>query len=162
MAASASSSLCLYYCLSPACSQPSRHTIPLKPKSDHVTGSPKPSNASYFIPWKSQKCSQRTTRPSMSQPGAISVPTPPPTALPHSPSSHPAPPRPQYPQKESLSLSRVWLFATPRTVAYQAPPCMSFSRQEYWSALPFPSPEDLPDPQGLNRVSHMAGRCFTV
>ena len=39
---------------------------------------------------------------------------------------------------------------------------MSFSRQEYWSALPFPSPEDLPDPQGLNRVSHMAGRCFTV
>ena len=38
----------------------------------------------------------------MSQPGAISVPTPPPTALPHSPSSHPAPPRTQYPQKESL------------------------------------------------------------
>ena len=38
------------------------------------------------------------------------------------------------------SLSRVWLFATPWTVAYQAPPSMGFSRQEYWSGLPFPSP----------------------
>ena len=38
------------------------------------------------------------------------------------------------------SLSRVQLFATPRTVAYQAPPSMGFSRQEYWSGLPFPSP----------------------
>ena len=44
------------------------------------------------------------------------------------------------------SLSRVRLFATPRTVAYQAPPSMGFSRQEYWSGLPFPSPGDLPDP----------------
>ena len=42
--------------------------------------------------------------------------------------------------------SRVWLFATPWTVAYHAPPSMGFSRQEYWSGLPFPSPEDLPDP----------------
>ena len=32
------------------------------------------------------------------------------------------------------------------TVAYQAPPSMGFSRQEYWSGLPFPSPGDLPDP----------------
>ena len=31
-------------------------------------------------------------------------------------------------------------------VDYQAPPSTGFSRQEYWSALPFPSPEDLPDP----------------
>ena len=38
------------------------------------------------------------------------------------------------------SLSRVWLFATPWTVAYQASPSMGFSRQEYWSELPFPSP----------------------
>ena len=38
------------------------------------------------------------------------------------------------------------LFATPWTVAYQAPPSMGFSRQEYWSGLPFPSPGDLPDP----------------
>ena len=44
------------------------------------------------------------------------------------------------------SLSRVWLFATPWTVAYQAPPSMGFSRQEYWSGLPFPSPGDLPNP----------------
>ena len=34
----------------------------------------------------------------------------------------------------------------PWTVAYQAPPSMGFSRQEYWSRLPFPSPGDLPDP----------------
>ena len=44
------------------------------------------------------------------------------------------------------SFSRVLLFATPWTVAHQAPPSMGFSRQEYWSGLPFPSPGDLPDP----------------
>ena len=44
------------------------------------------------------------------------------------------------------SLSRVRLFATPWTVAHQAPPSMGFSRQEYWSGLPFPSPGDLPNP----------------
>ena len=38
------------------------------------------------------------------------------------------------------SLSHVWLFATPWTVAYQAPPSMGFSRQEYWSGVPLPSP----------------------
>ena len=43
-------------------------------------------------------------------------------------------------------LSRVWLFATPWTVAYQAPPSMGFSRQECWSGLPFPSPGNLPNP----------------
>ena len=43
------------------------------------------------------------------------------------------------------SLSLVQLFATPWTVAYQAPPSMEFSRQEYWSGLPFPSPRDLSD-----------------
>ena len=43
-------------------------------------------------------------------------------------------------------LSCVRLFATPWTVAYQAPPSVEFSRQEYWSGLPFPSPGDLPDP----------------
>ena len=41
------------------------------------------------------------------------------------------------------SLSRVRLFATPWTVAYQASLSMGFSRQEYWSGLPFPSPRDL-------------------
>ena len=36
-------------------------------------------------------------------------------------------------------LSRVWLLATPWTAAYQAPPSMGFSRQEYWSGVPLPS-----------------------
>ena len=44
------------------------------------------------------------------------------------------------------SLSCVQLFATPWTVAYQAPPSMRFSRQECWSGLPFPSPGDPPNP----------------
>ena len=44
------------------------------------------------------------------------------------------------------SLSSVQLFATPWTVAYQASPSMGFSRQEFWSGLPFPSPGDLPNP----------------
>ena len=44
------------------------------------------------------------------------------------------------------SLSRVRLFATPWTVAYQASPSMGFARQEYWSGLPFPFPGDLPNP----------------
>ena len=38
------------------------------------------------------------------------------------------------------SLGRVWLLATPWTAAYQAPPSMGFSRQEYWSVVPLPSP----------------------
>ena len=40
---------------------------------------------------------------------------------------------------EGKSLSHVRLFATPWTAAYQAPPSMEFSRQEYWSGLPLPS-----------------------
>ena len=43
-------------------------------------------------------------------------------------------------------LSRVRLFVIPWTVAYQDPPSMEFSRQEFWSGLPFPSPGDVPDP----------------
>ena len=46
----------------------------------------------------------------------------------------------------SYLLSRVRLFATLWTVAHQDPTSMGFSRQEYWNGLPFPSPEDLPDP----------------
>ena len=49
-------------------------------------------------------------------------------------------------KKKVKSLSRVRLFATPWTVAYQTPPSMGFSRQEYWSGLAFPSLGDLPDP----------------
>ena len=48
---------------------------------------------------------------------------------------------------EVSSLSRVRLFATPWTVAHQALPSMGFSRKEYWSGLPFPSPGDLPNPE---------------
>ena len=44
------------------------------------------------------------------------------------------------------SLSCVWLFATPWTVAHQAPPSIGVSRQEFWSWLPFLSPGDPPDP----------------
>ena len=44
------------------------------------------------------------------------------------------------------SLSRAQLLVTPWTAAHQAPPSMGFFRQEYWSGVPFPSLEDLPDP----------------
>ena len=46
---------------------------------------------------------------------------------------------------QSLDFSCVPLFATPRTVDHQAPLFMGFPSQEYWSGLPFPSPEDLPN-----------------
>ena len=49
-------------------------------------------------------------------------------------------------------LSRIQLFATPQTVACQAPPSMGFPRQEYWSELPFLSPGGLPNP-GIKPVS---------
>ena len=49
-------------------------------------------------------------------------------------------------------LSRVQLYATPWTVAFQAPLSMGLSRQEYWSGLPCPPPGDLPNP-GIERVS---------
>ena len=47
---------------------------------------------------------------------------------------------------ESEVTSRVRLLTTPWTVTYQAPQFMGFSRQEYWSGLPFPSPRDLLNP----------------
>ena len=57
--------------------------------------------------------------------------------------------------------SRVWLFATPWTVAHQTPLSMGFSRKEHWSRLPFSSPGDLPEPgiKPASPVSHaLAGR----
>ena len=54
-------------------------------------------------------------------------------------------------------VSHVLFFATPWTVAHQAPLSMGFPQQEYWSGLPFPSPGDLPDPgrdPGLLRLLH--------
>ena len=63
------------------------------------------------------------------------------------------------------SLSRVWLFATPWTAAYQAPLSVEFSRQEYLSGLTFSPPKDLPDP-GIKPVSPaapaLASRFFTT
>ena len=49
-------------------------------------------------------------------------------------------------EKKVKSLSRVQHFVTPWMVGYQAPQSMGFSRQGYWSGLPFPSPGDLPKP----------------
>ena len=62
-------------------------------------------------------------------------------------------------------LSRVPLFATPWTVAHQAPLSMGFSRQEYWSGLPRPPPGNLPDPgiEPESLMSHaLAGGLFTT
>ena len=60
------------------------------------------------------------------------------------------------------SLSRVWLFVTPWTVAHQAPPSMGFSRQEYWSGLPFPSPGEASQPRDRTEVSRISGRHFNL
>ena len=62
-------------------------------------------------------------------------------------------------------LSHVRLFVTPWTAALQAPLCMEFSRQEYWSGLPFPTTGDLLDP-GMEPMSPgspaLADRFFTT
>ena len=56
----------------------------------------------------------------------------------------------------------VWLFGTPWAVAHQALPSMEFSRKEYWSALPFPAPGDLPDPSIKPVFPAFAGDFFTI
>ena len=53
------------------------------------------------------------------------------------------------------SLSHVQLFATPQTIAHQAPLSIESFRQEYRSGLPFPLPEDLPHP-GIKPTSHVS------
>ena len=53
-------------------------------------------------------------------------------------------------------------FVTLWTEAYQAPLSMGFPRQEYWSALPFPSPGDLPDPGIKSKCPVLAGGFFMV
>ena len=50
---------------------------------------------------------------------------------------------------------------TPWIVTYQAPPSMGFSRQEYWSGLPFPSPGDLPDPETEPRSPALQANALT-
>ena len=56
------------------------------------------------------------------------------------------------PSESESEVAQSWLFVAPWNVAYQAPPSMRFSRQEYWSGLPFPSPGGLPNP-GIEPVS---------
>ena len=51
-------------------------------------------------------------------------------------------------ESEKWKGSRVWLLVTPWTAAYQAPPSMGFSRQEYWSGVPSPSPQAGPTCRG--------------
>ena len=60
------------------------------------------------------------------------------------------------------ALSRVRFFATPWTVAWHVPLSMEFSRQEYWTGLPFPTPEDLPDPEIEPTSLALAGGFFTT
>ena len=59
-------------------------------------------------------------------------------------------------------LNHVWLFATPWTIAHQVPPSMGFSRQEYWSGLPFPSPRESSRPRDQTQVSSITGRRFNL
>ena len=70
------------------------------------------------------------------------------------------------PACELTHFSHVQLFATPWTVAYQAPLSMGFSRKEYWSGLPFPSPGGRPDPgiepRDRTQVSRIVGRHFNL
>ena len=56
----------------------------------------------------------------------------------------------------------MWFFATPWTVALQVPLSMEFSRQKYWSGLPFPSPEKSSGPRDWTHISCLAGRFFTT
>ena len=58
-------------------------------------------------------------------------------------------------------LSHVCLFATPWTVTRQTPLSMEFSRQEYWSGLPFPTPGDLPNPGIESTFLALAGGFFS-
>ena len=60
------------------------------------------------------------------------------------------------------SLSRDDSFVTPRTVACQALLSIEFSRQEYWCGLPFPTPEDLPDPGVEPASPALTGGFFTT
>ena len=53
-------------------------------------------------------------------------------------------------------------FATPWTVAHQAPPSKKFPRREYWNRLPFPSPRDLPNPHSKPASPALVGRFFTT
>ena len=95
-----------------------------------------------IIPYASEQLGSctRTTEPVLQSPR---TPTTKPT-LPRAQCSAP---------RESVSCSVLSVFVTPWTVAHQASLSMGFSRQWYWSGLPFPSPGDLPDPGTESRSS---------
>ena len=59
-------------------------------------------------------------------------------------------------------LSHVWFFMTSWTVVHQAPLSLGFSRQEYWSGLPFPPPGDLPNPGIKSESLALTGGFFTI
>ena len=62
-----------------------------------------------------------------------------------------------------ILLHHLRLFAVPWTVAYQAPPCIGFSRRQvYWNGLPFSSPGDLPDPGIKSMSTSLTGVFFTT
>ena len=62
----------------------------------------------------------------------------------------------------AYSVAQLWLFATPWIEGHQAPLYMGFSKQEYWSGLPFPALGDLPD-SGIEAASAaLAGRFFAT
>ena len=61
-----------------------------------------------------------------------------------------------------MKVKSLRLLATPWTAAYQAPPSVGFSRQEYWSGLPFLPPGDLPNPGIELTFPALAGGFFTT
>ena len=65
-------------------------------------------------------------------------------------------------EREGVSCSVLSDSVTPRTVAHEAPLSIGFSRQEYWSGLPFPSPGDLPEPRDPTWISQILSRFFTI
>ena len=66
------------------------------------------------------------------------------------------------PERKLKSLSRVRLFVAPWTIAYQAPPSMGFSRQEYWSGLAISFSRGSSRPRDRTRVSRAADGCFAL
>ena len=95
---------------------------------------------------QNQKRVQRATQPSFCHTKTQEVSTLRPRRG-CSPEPDPSAPWPHASASGKVLVTRhAWLFVTPSTAARQTPLSMGFSRPEYWSALPFPSPGDLPDP----------------
>ena len=95
------------------------------PRQEHWSGLPFPSPGD--LPNPEIKAGSPTVSPALQEDSLLSVPC-------------------TYFIAWACVLSHVWLFEISRIVAHQVPLSMEFSRQEYWSGLPFPSPRELPDP----------------